>query len=113
MARIGRIDSKHDIGKPCKIKLIVQSYVTDNIGNSVPTNTESVFWGNVRSAYSSEFANVGELGIKAALIFTIWSNEYDGQELLEYNSDNYHIYRTYERSDGRIELYTEKKVGCE
>lgn len=113
MARIGRIDSKHDIGKACKVKLISKTYTKDSIGNSVPTNSYVEIWCNVRSVSSSEFANTGEIGIRAALIFSVWEKEYAGQELIEYNNDMYSVYRTYIRADGRIELYVEKKVGCE
>ena len=113
MARLGRIDSKHDVGKPCKVGLISKTYTKDSIGNLIATDVRNVFWGNVRSVSSSEFANVGEIGIKAALIFSIWEKEYNGQELVEYNNETYSIYRTYARADGRIELYVEKKVGCE
>lgn len=113
MARLGKVDSKHDIGKVCKVKLISKTYTKDSIGNSVPTDIIEEIWGNVRSVSSSEFANSGEIGIKASLIFTIWENEYKDQELMEYNNQKYSIYRTYMRTDGRIELYVEKKVGCE
>lgn len=113
MARINRIDSSHDIGKPCKLKLVSKTYSQDEIGNTTSVDVEKEIWANVRSVYSSEFANAGELGIKAALIFSLWENDYSGEELISYNSNNYSVYRTYVRSDGRIELYTEKKVGCE
>ena len=37
--------------------------------------------------------------------------EYEGQMRVKYGNDIYSIYRSYVRDDGRIELYTEKRVG--
>lgn len=113
MARINRIDSSHDVGRSCKIKLVSHSYTPDDIGNLIPSDTFKEVFGNVRSVYGTEFYATGENGIKASKIFTIWESEYGEQEELEYNSALFSIYRTYVRKDGRIELYTEKKVGVQ
>lgn len=114
MARINRVDSAHDIGKICSIELVSKTYSVDSIGNRVPTDTLKSLFASIRSVYRTEFANAGQNGIKAAYIFTIWDYEYNGQDELVYNSEYYSIYRNYIRKDGRIELYTEKKVGaCE
>lgn len=111
MARINRVDSAHDIGKSCSIDLISKVYTFDDIGNGVATNVSKTLFANIRSVYGTEFANAGQNGIKPAFIFTIWDYEYDGQEELKYNETYYSIYRNYMRRDGRIELYTEMKVG--
>lgn len=113
MARINRIDSSHDIGKPCKLSLITKTYAVDLIGSMTEVETSTELYGHIRSVYSTEFASAGENGIKPASIFTIWESEYNGAEELISNSERYSVYRTYVRRDGRIELYTEKKVGNE
>lgn len=111
MARINRVDSSHDIGRSCKIDLISYTYTSDSIGELQPVETVRNIFANVRSVYGTEFARSGEQGIKAAKIFTIWENEYEDEEELLFGSERFSIYRTYVRADGRIELYTEKKVG--
>lgn len=113
MARINRVDSSHDVGKSCKISLISYSYTTDSIGNQIKTETSRSLYATIRSVYGSEFARAGEQGLKSANIFTIWAHEYANEEELTYNSETYVVYRNYVRRDGRVELYTEKKVGIE
>ena len=65
----------------------------------------------VRSASQSEFFNAGEAGFKPDKVFDVLLTEYDGQSGVEFGSDVYTIYRTYDRDDGRVELYAEKRVG--
>lgn len=111
MARINRIDSSHDLGEVCKLELVSHIYETDDIGNIISQDVVTELFGNIRSVYGTEFFESGQNGIKSAKIFTIWQSEYRNEEELLYDSEMYSIYRTYARKDGRIELYTEKKVG--
>ena len=94
-----------------KIKLISNAYTCDSIGQFVPTESEKSVFAIVRSASQSEFFNAGENGFKPDKVFDVLMTEYEGQMRVKYGNDIYSIYRSYVRDDGRIELYTEMRVG--
>ena len=64
----------------------------------------------VKSVGRQEFYAVGQGGTKPALKFIVCADEYDGQQIVEYNGDRYAIYRTYQTGE-TVELYTEVKIG--
>ena len=70
-------------------------------------------FARIESITMSEFYQAGMQGFKPEYRMTVWLNEYSGQELLEYNSKVYTVYRTYRRDDGRIELYVTERKGAE
>lgn len=94
-----------------KIKLISNAYTCDDIGQFLPIESEKSVFAIVRSASQSEFFNAGENGFKPDKVFDVLLTEYDGQMRVKYDNEFYSIYRSYVRDDGRIELYTEKRVG--
>lgn len=98
-------------GKSPKIKLISKAYTLDAIGQQVESQTKVEKFCDVRSVTASEDANAGTYGLKAEWQFVLWAHEYGGQNEIEYESNNYVIYRTYIRDDGRIELYAGSRVG--
>jgi len=94
-----------------KIKLISKTYVVDAIGQRVATDTLKEIWCDVKSVSGQEFAQAGSEGIKPKFVFAVWESEYNEETELMYDNVAYSIYRTYSRDDGRIELYTQKRVG--
>lgn len=100
-----------NMNKAKKIKLIANAYTSDSIGQLIPTESEKSVFAKIRSASQSEFFNAGENGLKPDKVFDVLMTEYEGQMRVKYDNDNYSVYRTYLRDDGRVELYTEKRVG--
>lgn len=96
-----------------KISLLTSEYVQDELGQWTETQTKTDVFAIVSSVTMSEFFQAGMQGMKPEYRMTVWMNEYDGQENLEYNEKNYTIYRTYRRDDGRIELYVTERKGDE
>lgn len=94
-----------------KIYLLTSTYTSDDIGQQIPVDTKKAVFAYVRSASQSEFFNAGEAGFKPDKVFDVLLTEYEGQSGVEFGSDVYTIYRTYDRDDGRVELYAEKRVG--
>lgn len=94
-----------------KIYLQTIAYTVDSIGQRVETVSETEVFALVESISQTEFFDAGEKGLKPEFKFCVWLTEYEGQENLRYGSDVYSVYRTYRRNDGRIELYTQKRVG--
>lgn len=94
-----------------KIYLQTTAYTVDSIGQRKATVTETAVFALVESVSMSEFFQAGEIGLKPDLKFVVRLMEYSGEETLRYGTDVYSIYRTYRRKDGRVELYTQKRVG--
>lgn len=64
-----------------------------------------------RSIPQNEFFQAGQSGIKASCILIVNSLDYQEDIKVQYRDKIYHIYRTYERPDERIELYCEVRSG--
>lgn len=99
------------VGKISLISILNTS--ADSIGQVVITEQSTDVYADITSISQSEFMQAGQIGLKPDLRFDIWETEYNGETILEYNSIRYSIYRTYMKTNGRIELYTEKRVGNE
>lgn len=95
-----------------KIKLIANTYSPDAIGQMVPTEKVTEPFAIVRDVSASESLRPVE-GLRPSKVFDVLMTEYDGQEVVEYNKNKYHIYRTYLRDDARIELYGGVRIGYE
>ena len=93
-----------------KISLVTKTYSIDSIGQRVETRSLKEVFALVESASQSEFFNGGQNGLRPEFKFTVLINEYGGQDTVMYKSVEYDIYRTYRRTDGRIELYAQKAV---
>ena len=96
-----------------KIALITTEYGQDDLGEWTETQTKTEVFAMVNSVTMNEFYNAGLQGFKPDYRFTVWLNEYDDQELVEYKDKIYAVYRSYRRDDGRIELYVNEKKGEE
>ena len=94
-----------------QIYLQTIAYSVDSIGQRTETVSETAVLAKVESVGMTEFFEAGQQGLKPDLKFTVWLTEYEGQENLRYGSNVYSVYRTYRRKDGRVELYTQKRVG--
>lgn len=96
-----------------KISLISIEYTQDDIGQWTEERTETEVFALVESVSMSEFYQAGMQGFKPEFKMTVWMNEYNGQNLIEYKDKTYTVYRTYRRDDGRTELYVTERKGDE
>lgn len=94
-----------------KISLISKEYTIDSIGVPVATETKLERYAYKSSINQSEFYEAGQQGLKPNACYTIRLMEYNGEDELEEGSKRYTIYRTYNRTDGRVELYTTERKG--
>jgi len=93
------------------IKLIAQTYTTDELLQSVATESERTVFAQVRSTSRREWEAAGQQGLNPELEFTLFGPEYDGEEIVEYDGKRYSVYRTYIGRDETITLYVERKAG--
>ena len=92
-----------------KIALVSIEYTQDDLGEWTEVWTKREIFARVESVSMSEFYQAGMRGLDPDYKLTIWMNEYENEELVDYNGKIYAVYRTYRRDDGRIELYVSEK----
>lgn len=95
----------------CVIKLIAISYEKDAYGVLRPTETEREVFAQVHSVTRQEFFDGGRNGLNPSYEFTMFSGDYEGETIIEYDSSRYSVYRTYLADNDYIELYVERKGG--
>lgn len=94
-----------------KISLISKTYATDSIGNPVATKKKTDVFAVMSSINQSEFYEAGQQGLQPYACYTVRLTEYSGEDEIEVNGEALTIYRTYNRTDGRVELYATKRKG--
>lgn len=93
------------------LTLISQTRTQDDYGRWVPSKTPRDVFVQVDSISRAEFYEAGRNGLNPEYRFRMFSEDYEGEELCEFNGQPYAIYRTYLRRDDTIELYVERKGG--
>lgn len=93
------------------IKLITETKTKNSYGVYETVLTYKQVFCNVSSVTMSEFFEGGRTGLKPEYRITMFSGDYDGEQLLEYEGKSYAIYRTYKKTTDTIELYVERKGG--
>lgn len=95
----------------CKITLIAKVFKKDSAGIQKATPTETAVFATEESIGQSEHFAAAQIGMRADIKITVWAFEYHGEKSVKYKGQPYEIYRTFERNDGKIELYLGEKVG--
>jgi SPP1 family predicted phage head-tail adaptor len=84
----------------------------DELGQPIESETPRQIFCSRISISRAEFAAAGQIGLKAQLILVVDSDEYDGEEKIDYSEKRYSVYRDFMRTDGFTELYCEVKSGA-
>ena len=92
------------------ITLISVTQTQDEYGVWRMTETSKEVFCYTRSVTRSEFFQAGRNGLNPAFVFTIFGDDYSGEETVEYRGSRYGVYRTYRDGDD-LELYAERKGG--
>lgn len=100
-----------------KISLISSAYTYSSIGVPVPRESKKNVFAFVFSVGQTEFFTAGQQGFKPDAVYAVRSTEYNGQKEIEVEKngmvERYAIYRTYDRTDGRTELYVSGRKGVQ
>ena len=94
-----------------KISLIAKSYALNEIGVPVPTETKKSVYAYKSSINQSEYYEGGLQGLQPYACYTVRLTEYNDEDELEEGTRRLTVYRTYNRTDGRVELYTTERKG--
>lgn len=93
------------------IYLIKEAYAEDSYGVQRVTRTKRSVFANVQSVSASEWFEGGRNGLNPEYRFTMFSPDYEGEKVVEYNGVLYGVYRTYQARTDIIELYVQLKKG--
>lgn len=90
------------------LRLVSTQFAFDDIGNQVATEYMNEVFCNVKSITRAEFYNAATTDLKPSITFVVHLFEYNGEEIVEYNSTRYRVIRTYMTNTEEIELICEK-----
>lgn len=93
--------------------LVTESYAQNDYGVYERTMTKRKVFVDVSSVSANEWFEGGRNGLNPQYRFRMFQFDYLGEKVIEYNSVQYSIYRTYNKSVDEIELYAELKKGNE
>ena len=93
------------------LKLISFTNAKDKYGMPTKTEVATEIYCRVSSESGSEFNAAQQNGIKPQWKFIIRSLEYSGQNIVEFDSKRFAVYRTYQAGLDDIELYVEEREG--
>lgn len=94
------------------IKLISHEYQKNKYGVPVPSPDYKEIFCEIQDITRSEFYGTGRNGLNPAFMARIFTAEYSGESVVEYNGETYSIYRKYEiPGTDYTELYIERKGG--
>ena len=93
------------------INLLTATKTQDQYGVWRETLASTQVFCSVESVTAQEFFEGGRNGLNPSYRMVMFSGDYNGESLLEYNGATYSIYRTYQRKDDMVELYVERKGG--
>ena len=93
------------------VSLLKASYTQDADGVWQPTLTSRDVFCQVDSVTRSEFFEAGRNGLNPEFRITMFRFDYDGEDLVRYNSKTYSVYRTYNNRNDELELYVERTGG--
>lgn len=96
------------------IELISSVVSTDDYGFEIRKQEKREVFANKKSIRASEHYEAQKLGYKLSAMFEIKPYEYDNEEYLFFENEQYKIERTYEKNSEILELVCRKEdlSGC-
>lgn len=92
-------------------ELLKSVNVQDENGIYQTSYTSREVFCKVASVTRGEFFQAGRNGLNPQLVFTVFAEDYEGEETIRFENQTYSIYRTYKSDSDYMELYAEKKGG--
>lgn len=94
------------------LTLVSYSYEKDDYGVERKTESTNEVFAQIGSITRQEFFQAGRNGLNPAFTFTIFSGDYNGERVCQYDGEQYSIYRSYHvPGTDYLELYVERKGG--
>lgn len=93
------------------INLIGMERTQDDHGVWRSSTTSRQVFAQVDSVTQREFYEAGRNGLNPEYKFTVFFDDYQNEPVVEYNGQQYAVYRTYLTRNDKLELYAERKGG--
>lgn len=93
------------------IYLVKETYAEDAYGVLKPTAEKRLVFANVTNVSADEWFEGGRAGLNPEFRLRMFGPDYKGEEIVEYNGEQYAVYRTYWARTDILELYVEKRKG--
>lgn len=94
------------------VTLVVPTYGRDALKQLIKTGEELLpVFCQIESVIQSEWSAAGINGLKAEYKLTVWADEYRNATAAILDEVRYSIYRTFQPSEDKIELYLTRKAG--
>lgn len=108
----GYVSSKKHVSMNDECMLINQSDIINDLGIQAGTADEAIPAYCARlSVEGKEYYEAAQQGLRPEMILAIHTEEYGGQEYVDFDNRRYSIYRRYDRTDGLTELYCTQRLG--
>lgn len=93
--------------------LVAESFEQNDYGVLEKTESKNKVFVDATSVTSQEWFEGGRNGLNPQFRFSLFTGDYNGEKIIEYQDVQYTVYRFYQRKADVIELYTEKRKGNE
>lgn len=98
--------------KTVEIILEKPRYKKDALSQFVPDGcTQRTAFCSMENVKRSDWSIAAAHGLKSIRCVRVWSDEYDGEEVVIVDGVRYAVYRTYSPNADEIELHLEQRVG--
>lgn len=98
------------MGKDTTVFLHRHTMTQNAIGEWIPAIVRVEVFAQIQEVSSSEFFAASQIGLAAEKRFLVFAGDYQGETVLDYDGNNYSVYRTYTSGD-YIELYCQFDAG--
>lgn len=93
-----------------EIILISETVDYDELGNPIISENKTSLLCDLQSIGRTEFYDAAAQGLKPEVIFVIHAFEYNGEQIIEYDSKRYKVMRTYAVDQEELEITCERVV---
>lgn len=90
--------------------LISEKIDFDELGNEKIVTAEKQIFCNKKSVTQNEFFKASEAGLKPQLMILIFAVDYNNESKVKVDDKVYYIYRTYQKTKDKLELYLSTKL---
>lgn len=91
--------------------LVSTTFKYDELMQQIEVKSEREVFCSVLSINRFEYNQASLNGSKPSLTFVLNYEDYNDETAIKYNDKMYHVYRTFVKYDGHIELHSEVRVG--
>lgn len=93
------------------IYLVSETWERDAYGVNQKTEASRKAYADISSVTRAEWDTAGRNGFNPQYVMKVFSPDYSGEKIVQYNGERYTVYRTYQLRDDIIELYVERREG--